>query len=61
MDLGHFKFCFLGGPYTGIGGIGYALLRVARIQPNEFKACLENCNRLIEYQLPYAKVLWPFT
>lgn len=48
----------LGGPYTGVGGIGYALLRVAARLPELAAGDLINsCNDLLEYQMAYSHVI----
>ncbi|KAI1716466.1 lanthionine synthetase c-like protein domain-containing protein [Ditylenchus destructor] len=47
--------CQAGGPYTGVGGIGYALLRVARLNGFSQQDLINSCNDLLEYQMAYSR------
>ena len=62
MTIFHYYY-YVGGPYTGVGGIGYAMLRVARILPKFSKmeqgsvaAYHEYCETVLGYQLDRSKV-----
>lgn len=46
----------LGGPYTGVGGIGYALLRIATLPKTSKEECIKMCVKLVENQLSHNQV-----
>lgn len=48
--------CEEGGPYTGVAGIGFALLKVGQAIPERLRSSVEMCNQMLSMQLAYSKV-----
>uniref|UniRef100_A0A915DU35 Uncharacterized protein n=1 Tax=Ditylenchus dipsaci TaxID=166011 RepID=A0A915DU35_9BILA len=47
--------CDEGGPYTGIAGVGYALLRVSKLPLSSSSEYINICNQFVEYQMAHSR------
>lgn len=43
------------GPYTGCGGVGFALLKAAQALPERLLSSVQTCNELLSAQLTFAR------